>query len=235
MFLHFGNLFTGLTESSAEMGRNSTQPTKENSASLSRALLSLSSLEAQQRALHCVLYSMQIQLCRDAVVGIFSQRAVVNGDSPSQTGQAQLSSNESNGEAPIEQFDWTKLIKHKETAALWELLKLSSSSCKQTSSEARTTLSNALLGWLIVKFFFRLLFFLLMILLAAAAAKETSVRDLLMEFCVAELEEVSGEGTSIHHFNAAGFGVGLGFPQPIVQESSHPYTDDVTLTGNKIT
>jgi E3 ubiquitin-protein ligase HERC2 len=53
----------------------------------------------------------------------------------------------------------------------------------------------------------------------------------LTEFCVAELEEVSGEGTSVHHFNAAGFGVGLGFPQPIVQESSHPYTDDVTLTG----
>ena len=53
-----------------------------------------------------------------------------------------------------------------------------------------------------------------------------------MEFCVAELEEVSGESTGAHHFNAAGFGVGLGFPQPIVQESSHPYTDDVTLTGN---
>jgi hypothetical protein len=140
-------LSAGLTESSAEMGRNSTQPTKENNASLSRALLSLSSLEAQQRALHCVLYSMQIQLCRDAVVGIFSQQAVVNGDSPSQTGQAQLSPTDSiNGEAPVEQFDWTKLIKHKETAALWELLKLSSSSCKPTSSEARTTLSNALLG-----------------------------------------------------------------------------------------
>ena len=32
-------MFTGLTESSAEIGRNSTQPTKENSASLSRDLL----------------------------------------------------------------------------------------------------------------------------------------------------------------------------------------------------
>jgi E3 ubiquitin-protein ligase HERC2 len=61
------------------------------------------------------------------------------------------------------------------------------------------------------------------------------VRELLTEFCVAELEEVSGEGTGIHHFNAAGFGVGLGFPQPIVQESSHPYTDDVTLTGLRLT
>jgi hypothetical protein len=146
-------LLTGLTESLAEMGRNSTQPTKETSASLSRALLSLSSLEAQQRALHCILYSMQIQLCRDAVVGIFSQRTVVNDDSRSQTGQTQLSSSESNGEASIEQLDWTKIIKHKETAALWELLKLSSSSWKQMSSEARTTLSNALLGWWIVKIF----------------------------------------------------------------------------------
>lgn len=60
------------------------------------------------------------------------------------------------------------------------------------------------------------------------------MRELLTEFCVAELEEVSGEGTGIHHFNAAGFGVGLGFPQPIVQESSHPYTDDVTLTGLRL-
>jgi hypothetical protein len=123
------------------MGRNSTQPTKENNASLSRALLSLSSLEAQQRALHCVLYSMQIQLCRDAVVCIFSQQAVVNGDSPSQTGQAQLSPTDSiNGEAPVEQFDWTKLIKHKETAALWELLKLSSSSCKPRPGQLCPTL-----------------------------------------------------------------------------------------------
>lgn len=68
----------------------------------------------------------------------------------------------------------------------------------------------------------------------AGAAKDTSavVGSLLTEFCVAELEEVSGEVASLHHFNATGFGVGLGFPQPIVQESSHPYTDDVTLTGN---
>lgn len=208
-----GSTAAGLNEGSAEMGRHSAQPTKENSASLSRALLSLSSVEAQQRALHCVLYSMQIQLCRDAVVAIFSQRATMNDDLLSQTGPAQSTSDETDGEGSVEQFDGIKLIKHKETAALWELLKLFSSNCKHSSSEARTTLSNALL---------------------AAAVKESSVRELLIEFCVAELEEVSGEGTGIHHFNAAGFGVGLGFPQPIVQESSHPYTDDVTLTGHVV-
>lgn len=128
------------------MGRHSAQPTKENSASLSRALLSLSSVEAQQRALHCVLYSMQIQLCRDAVVAIFSQRATMNDDLLSQTGPAQSTSDETDGEGSVEQFDGIKLIKHKETAALWELLKLFSSNCKHSSSEARTTLSNALLG-----------------------------------------------------------------------------------------
>lgn len=78
------------------------------------------------------------------------------------------------------------------------------------------------------------LFCLTHILFAAAAVKELSIRESLTEFCVAELEEVSGESTGVHHFNAAGFSVGLGFPQPIVQESSHPYTDDVTLTGSKI-
>ncbi len=35
-------------------------------------------------------------------------------------------------------------------------------------------------------------------------------------------------------FNAAEVSVGLGFPQPIIQESSHPYTDDDTLTGSRI-
>lgn len=71
-------------------------------------------------------------------------------------------------------------------------------------------------------------------LISVAAVKDSTVREALTEFCVAELEEVSGESIGLHHFNAAGFGIGLGFPQPIVQESSHPYTDDVTLTGTRI-
>jgi hypothetical protein len=89
---------------------------------------------------------MQIQLCRDAVVAIFSHRAMLNEDSQSQTRLTQSTLDEIYGEGSMEQFDGIKLIKHKETAALWELLKLFSSNCKSTSSEARSTLSNALLG-----------------------------------------------------------------------------------------
>jgi hypothetical protein len=140
---YVNELPTGLTEGSAEMGRTTVQPTKENNASLSRALLSLSTLEAQQRALHCVLFSMQIQLCRVAVVGIFAQRTVVNDDSISPTQEHSLG--DCSGGEPIVQLDWTKFTKHKVIAALWELLKLSSS-CKESAPQARISLSNALLG-----------------------------------------------------------------------------------------
>ena len=61
-------------------------------------------------------------------------------------------------------------------------------------------------------------------------AKESMICKLLTELCVAELEEAAGE-SDIHQFCTVGLGLGLGFPQPIIQESSHPYTDDVTLTG----
>lgn len=89
---------------------------------------------------------MQIQLCRDAVVGIFSQRTAVTDDSTPQSGSEETISDEWNARADVDQLDWTKLIKHKETAALWELLKLSSSLCKESLSQSRATLSNALLG-----------------------------------------------------------------------------------------
>lgn len=65
----------------------------------------------------------------------------------------------------------------------------------------------------------------------ACMAKEDTICHFLTELCVAELEDVTRE-TGIYSPNMSGLGLGLGFSQPIVQESSHPYTDDVTLTGN---
>ena len=64
-------------------------------------------------------------------------------------------------------------------------------------------------------------------------ASDSFTRTLLTELCVAELEEVTGESNGIHQLNS-GLGLGLGFPQPVVQESSHPYTDDITLTGHVV-
>lgn len=61
--------------------------------------------------------------------------------------------------------------------------------------------------------------------------KNSSVCKLLAELCVAELEEVTGGEGHGGAFNTAGLSLGLGFPQPQFQESSHPYCDDVTLTG----
>jgi E3 ubiquitin-protein ligase HERC2 len=44
---------------------------------------------------------------------------------------------------------------------------------------------------------------------------------MLLELCVTELEDVALNTHSIHLA-----------PQPVVQESSHPYTDDATLSGH---
>jgi hypothetical protein len=44
---------------------------------------------------------------------------------------------------------------------------------------------------------------------------------MLLELCVTELEDVALNTYSIHLT-----------PQPVVQESSHPYTDDATLSGH---
>lgn len=55
---------------------------------------------------------------------------------------------------------------------------------------------------------------------------------MIAEICVTELEEISGENDGTPNYFSGGIGMGLlGLPQPVVQESSHPYTDDVTLTG----
>ncbi|XP_063244096.1 E3 ubiquitin-protein ligase HERC2 isoform X2 [Bacillus rossius redtenbacheri] len=56
--------------------------------------------------------------------------------------------------------------------------------------------------------------------LLAMAGVTTDIRDMLLEHCVTELEDVSLNTHTIHLV-----------PQPVVQESSHPYVDDVTLTG----
>ena len=43
---------------------------------------------------------------------------------------------------------------------------------------------------------------------------------MLTELCVTELEDAANDTETLKST-----------PQPVVQESSHPYTDDVTLTG----
>jgi len=43
---------------------------------------------------------------------------------------------------------------------------------------------------------------------------------MLLELCVTELEDVASDTES-----------GRNIPQPVVQESTHPYTDDTCLTG----
>ncbi|KAK7864133.1 hypothetical protein R5R35_007650 [Gryllus longicercus] len=57
--------------------------------------------------------------------------------------------------------------------------------------------------------------------LLALAGASAAVRELLLELCVTELEDVALNTRALRLA-----------PQPVVQESSHPYADDATLTGH---
>lgn len=52
------------------------------------------------------------------------------------------------------------------------------------------------------------------------AQENPNVAGMLTELCVTELEDAASDTEAMRSV-----------PQPVVQESSHPYTDDVTLTG----
>ena len=57
--------------------------------------------------------------------------------------------------------------------------------------------------------------------LSALGATSTSIGDMLLELCVTELEDVATDTERIKSV-----------PQPVTQESSHPYTDDAMQTGH---
>lgn len=56
--------------------------------------------------------------------------------------------------------------------------------------------------------------------LTGLAQENTSIAGMLTELCVTELEDAASDTEAMRSV-----------PQPVTQESSHPYTDDVTLTG----
>lgn len=57
--------------------------------------------------------------------------------------------------------------------------------------------------------------------LIALSNTSVNVRDMLLELCVTELED---EATSTHALRLA--------PQPVTQESTHPYVDDSSIVGH---
>ena len=57
--------------------------------------------------------------------------------------------------------------------------------------------------------------------LAALGASSPAVGEMLLELCVTELEDAA---TDTERIKAV--------PQPAVQESAHPYTDDAVQTGH---
>jgi len=46
------------------------------------------------------------------------------------------------------------------------------------------------------------------------------VAEMLLELCVTELEDVAADKQAVR-----------GVAQPVIQESPHPYTDDMSLSG----
>lgn len=59
--------------------------------------------------------------------------------------------------------------------------------------------------------------------LSALGNANPEIGNMLLEICVTELEDAA---SNLHNFNTN--------PQPVVQETSHPYIDDITLTGMHI-
>lgn len=57
--------------------------------------------------------------------------------------------------------------------------------------------------------------------LTSLAKVHSNISEMLLELCVTELEDVASD-----------LGGGRLMPQPVVQESTHPYTDDITQTGH---
>ena len=124
----------GFNEVGTEANRNVT-PAKEGSTSLSRALLSMSSLAAQQRALHYILQALQIQLCRDVIVAAFDQRTAPES--------AETADGAHQSPIPVISSDLLALIRHKEIAALWELLRLNAAQ-GDFGTQTRNTLTDVL-------------------------------------------------------------------------------------------
>ena len=88
-----------------------------------------------------------MQLCRDLIVAMFTQQVAVKNEQQQQQQQQQNVSEDGlqASDSWIDPFDLTALIKHKEIAALWELLKLATAQ-GQSSLQTRNTLANVLLG-----------------------------------------------------------------------------------------
>lgn len=49
----------------------------------------------------------------------------------------------------------------------------------------------------------------------------TQIAEMLLELCVTELEDVASDSE-----------YGRATAHPVIQESSHPYTDDTSITGH---
>lgn len=56
--------------------------------------------------------------------------------------------------------------------------------------------------------------------LSALGGSSLGIKDMLLELCVTELEDVASDTDRFKSL-----------PQPVVQESVHPYTDDTIQTG----
>lgn len=132
-----------------EMNRSTCQPTKEN-GSLSQALVSLSSFASQQRALHFILHSLQVQLCREIVIGIFDSSHPSNLTSITESSHVTVKDTDSSLKSYLalenltSEIDLAYLVQPKEVVVYWELLKLASN--QGGPIQTQTILTNILLS-----------------------------------------------------------------------------------------
>ncbi|XP_076284957.1 E3 ubiquitin-protein ligase HERC2 isoform X1 [Lasioglossum baleicum] len=113
------------------------------------------------------------------------------------TSNAQLVG-EGNGSADSSLDDFTSTIAEEDARMLVDLLKLAVAN--RVCKGARETLSSVLI---------------------ALAKVNHSIRTMILEICITELEDTVKSSNN-----------GSNLPQPVVQESPHPYIDGTTLTGH---
>lgn len=113
--------------------------------------------------------------------------------------------------------DFTSLLNESDARLLVDLLKLAVAD-RVENDQSEEILSSILISKSVWFSLFATYF--LYWQFTAMGSNNPSIGAMLLEICITELEDTSNSTQSL-----------TSAPRPVVQESSHPYVDDVTLKG----
>ncbi|XP_054256539.1 E3 ubiquitin-protein ligase HERC2 isoform X5 [Indicator indicator] len=197
-------------------GANSSKP---NRPSLAKILLSLDGNAAKQQALSHILMALQIMYARDAVVGALMPASMIApvecpSSSPAPPSDATSTGSPANGDECMLAGDTEERL----SPNPWQDRRGEVVSSEDAVTPSAVTPSAAAASCRP---------FIPVTddpgaasIIAETMTKTKEVADMLLELCVTELEDVATDSQS-----------GRLSSQPVVVESSHPYTDDTSSSG----